>query len=270
MLISIVTVSYNSAATIADTLRSVAAQEGVEVEHIIIDGASRDDTLALVERHGVANRVVVSEKDRGIYDAMNKGLALARGEFVGFLNSDDYFIDRQALASLAAAMRPDVDAVLGDIVFIDEARKARRCMRARQFNPALLRLGLGLPHPAFYVRTALLRQIGGFHDGYRIAADFDLVLRLFKVNRTRLATVSRALVAMRIGGASTAGLGATALATREMADSLARHGMATPKALLNLRYVQKALEVVHGRMLRLAGHVYAAPGPREAGDSPRL
>ena len=146
MKISIITVAYNSAATIADTLDSVASQTHPEIEHIVVDGASKDDTLAIIEARGAHVARLVSERDRGIYDAMNKGLALASGDFVGFLNADDMFAGPEVVAAIArAASAANVDAVFGDLVYVKQDRPSElvryftassRCRAARRRRSA--------------------------------------------------------------------------------------------------------------------------------------
>ena len=260
MRISVVTVTLNSAATLEDTLISVRAQTGIEVEHIIVDGGSTDGTLALVDRYRDRLGPCISERDSGIYNAMNKGLALATGEYIGFLNSDDYFASPDVLSSVARKSRAgQMDCLCGDIVIIDSGRRPLRYMRSRSFRPSLLTYGVSLPHPAFYMRTDLLREMGGFAEQYRIASDFDLILRLFARARLRFESIDKLLAVMRVGGASSAGWASTQKATREIADILNRHGTPRSQTALRLRYLPKALEIAHGGLLRMRGNRYEPP-----------
>ena len=206
MKISVITVSYNSAATIGDTLRSVAAQTYPHVEHLVIDGGSKDATMDVVREHGSHVATVVSERDKGIYDAMNKGLAMATGDVVGFLNSDDMLADVDALARIAAGMEDSaVDAVYGDLVFVapTDLQQVVRYWRPGDHRSGLCARGWMAPHPTFYVRRLVLAASGGFSLDYRLAADFELMLRLFEVKLIRSKYLPVTLVRMRMGGATT-------------------------------------------------------------------
>jgi len=211
MRISIVTVAFNSAATIADTMRSVAQQTHGDIEHLVIDGASTDNTLEVVRDHGKQLATVLSEPDHGIYDAMNKGLALATGDFIGFLNADDMLASTEVVASIArAAAAPGIDAVCGDLVYVRKNRpdEVVRYWRCGQFTPSRLRFGWMPPHPTLYVRRALVDQLGGFDTRLRIAADYEFMLRYLGRPGTRVHYVPQVLVKMRMGGASNRSLGA--------------------------------------------------------------
>ena len=209
MKITIITVAYNSARTIGDTLRSVAAQSHADIEHIVIDGASTDGTLDVVRREGQHVSRVVSQPDRGIYDAMNKGLALATGDAVGFLNSDDMFATEHSVAHLAATLESNaVDAVFGDLVFVDakDTQRVVRYWRAQPHLPGASASGWMPPHPTLYVRLDALRRSGGFSLNYRLQADFELTLRLFEIQKIRASYLPEVLVRMRMGGATTGSL----------------------------------------------------------------
>jgi glycosyltransferase involved in cell wall biosynthesis len=206
MRVSVVTVCYNSAATIGDTLQSVAAQSHPDVEHIVIDGGSADGTQDVVRQRGAHVAQFVSERDRGIYDGMNKGLARATGDVVGFLNSDDMFAGPEALATISAAFADDrIDAVYGDLVFVDPVDTSRvvRFWQPGEYQPRSCRSGWMPPHPTFYVRRALLQANRPFDLEFRLQADFELILRLFEVVKIRSRYLPQTLVRMRVGGATT-------------------------------------------------------------------
>jgi glycosyltransferase involved in cell wall biosynthesis len=225
--ISIVTVAFNSATTIADTLSSVAAQTYPDIEHIVVDGASRDETMAIVRREGAHLARVVSEPDQGIYDAMNKGIALATGDIVGFLNSDDMLADPGAAAAIAQALADSgADAVFGDILMVDPVRldRVRRYWRPGPHRPGALLRGWMAPHPTLYVRRQVLLDCGGFDLAYRLTADFDLELRLFEQRKIRSHYLPRTLVRMRVGGASTGNWRNVLTGNLEAAHSARRHG----------------------------------------------
>ena len=205
MKISIITVSFNSARTIADTLQSVDAQTWSEIEHIVIDGASTDDTMAIISAHDTPGRIVSSEKDHGIYDAMNKGLRLATGDLVGFLNADDVFADPGAVARLAAAAdRTGADALFSDLVYVrqHDLDAVVRYWACGAFSRRRLHLGWMPPHPTFYLRRSLLAKIGEFDTGLRIAADYDFMLRALCRADITTAHIPAVMVRMRTGGVS--------------------------------------------------------------------
>lgn len=205
MKVSIITVAYNSARTIADTLRSVAGQSHADIEHLVIDGASSDGTLEIVRAAGARVAQLVSERDRGIYDAMNKGLRLASGDLVGFLNADDVLAGPDAIALLVReAERTGADALFGDLVYVREGDLSRvvRTWRSGAFSRDRLRFGWMPPHPTFYVRRARLPEIGEFDTSFRIAADYDFMLRCLSRSDVTVGYVPSVLVRMRTGGAS--------------------------------------------------------------------
>ena len=209
MKISILTPCRNAAATIARTMESVAAQDHPDVEHLILDGASCDDTLAVVARHEGPGTVVLSRPDRGMYDALNTGLSLYRGAAVGVLNADDTFHDAGALSRIAAALR-EADIVHGDLDFVRDHETKRVVRRWRTAGGAAgsFRSGWMPAHPTFYVRRAVAEAVGPFDLGLRTAADYDYMLRAVEMHDFRLATAEGVLVDMKVGGASTVSLGA--------------------------------------------------------------
>lgn len=251
--ISVVTVCYNSASTLEDTIRSVIAQRDADYEHIIVDGGSTDGSLDIVETYRDHFAAVISEPDRGIYDAMNKGLRLASGEFVGFLNSDDYFAGPAALSALQNALTTrGLDAVWGDVVQVDDKGTPQRLIKGSRFRPWLFSIGLMPPHPSFYARRSALLAAGEFNRSFRIGGDFDLLVRLFRQPGLRTAYIGELTTAMRVGGASTQGVGATQRINHEVLESLRSHGLSAHGGLLALRYPLRAVEVAQGRLMALA------------------
>lgn len=203
MKITIITVTYNSASTLAATLQSVASQDYKNIEHLVIDGGSRDGTLDIVARHGQHVARTISERDKGIYDAMNKGMALATGDFIGFLNSDDilaseYSISRLALAALNA------DAVYGNLEYVSEndLNRVVRRWHAGAYNPNRLYFGWMPPHPTFYICRRLMQEVGNFDTSMCIAADYEYILRCLTSRSLRVQYVDDVLVKMRLGGVS--------------------------------------------------------------------
>ncbi len=206
MKISVITVSFNSAATIEDTLKSVAAQSYNNIEHIIVDGASTDLTMEIVKREGSHLATIVSEPDNGIFDAMNRGLDLATGDVIGFLNSDDMFAHPHSLAAIANGFLDGVvDAVYGDLVFVDPRKVERvvRFWRPGSHVSGACAKGWMAPHPTFYVRRDVLVRNHGFDTNYKLQSDFDLMLRLFEKERIKTRYLPEVLIRMRMGGATT-------------------------------------------------------------------
>jgi len=202
---SLVTVTWNCAVTVADCLASVAAQSHANREHVLIDGASRDDTPRVLQAHREQLAVLVSEPDRGIYDALNKGIAGASGDVVGFLHADDLFAGPDVLARVAAAFAdPAVTAVYGDLQYVrkDDVTQVVRHWQSSPFSPRRLAWGWMPPHPTLYVRRAWYQRIGGFDTRYRIAADYLSILQLFSQPGFKAVYLPEVLVTMRLGGAS--------------------------------------------------------------------
>lgn len=201
--ISVITVTFNSRETIADTIESVATQTHPHIEHIVVDGASTDGTLEVLQRFRDKLSKVVSEPDAGIYSAMNKGLVLATGDVVGTLNSDDVYVDENVLELVAEVFRDDaVDVCYGDIFYVDkdDLNRIVRHWKSEPYRPGLFEQGWMPPHPAFFIRRRVLGRVGPFEAGYRFAADFDFMLRALHVQQLRSTYLSRELVKMRVGG----------------------------------------------------------------------
>ena len=216
--ISVVTAVYNRRETVAQAIESVLSQTHPNVETILIDGASTDGTLEVLQPYRQHLDVFVSEPDRGIYDALNKGIERASGEVVGFLHADDLFADREVLVRIADAfVDPQVEAVYGDLVYVrhDDVDRVVRYWRAGEFEPSALRRGWMPPHPTFYVRRRIYQRLGLFDVRLRIAADYDFILRYLGHPGIRVAYVPEVLVKMRTGGASNRSLGALIEKSRE-------------------------------------------------------
>ena len=248
MRITLITACYNSVETIGDTFKSVARQnlEGNELEYIIMDGGSTDGTVeaikAFAEKVPRKGLTVVwqSEKDKGLYDAINKGIAKATGDVVGILNADDIFEDEGTLAAIAAEFTAGVEAVYADIRFVKElgGPTVRYCS-ARHFSPWMFRFGVMIPHPSFYCRREKFAALGGYSLDYRICADFELVLRFLGKNHLKAKYLPRCVVTMRMGGLSTAGIKSTLEINREDLRALKSNGYWSAMPLLYLRYFFK-------------------------------
>lgn len=245
MKISIITVCYNSAETIGRTLRSVREQTYGEIEHILIDGGSRDNTLEVVVAEGPHVAKLISKKDNGIYDAMNKGIQLATGDVLAFLNADDFYKDPEVLAQVAKVMQDEqLDALYGDVEFF---RLGKQDVVVRRYESGRFtagRLGWGwMPaHPALFVRRALFERYGLFRTEYRIAGDFEFIARVFRHPELRHRHLPKSLVCMQMGGISTSGWRATLLLNREMIRACRANAIQTNWLKILVRYPLKALE----------------------------
>lgn len=248
MKISLITVSYNSAATIQTTLGSVAAQAFPDLEYIIVDGGSKDATLDIVRSFPDLVTACVSEPDQGIYDAMNKGVERATGDVIAILNSDDFYLNDQVLHEVAElfAADPALEVVLGDVDFVndDDLSHPVRRYRAGNFKPWMFRFGLMPPHPAVFVRKSAYERVGLYKLGYKIAADFDLLTRLLLVDGAKYQVAHRTWVRMRNGGASTSGLKSNMISTREMKRSLQENGLLGSSLMVMCRLPFKLLTQV--------------------------
>lgn len=219
MKITIITVAFNAAETIADTLRSVANQTYPNIEHILIDGASRDGTMAIVKEHGSHLAKCISEPDRGIYDAMNKGIGLATGDIIGFLNADDFYASSRSLETIANAFSdPDIEACYGDLLYVrkNDPSSVVRYWRSCSFKKDSFRRGWCPPHPTFFVRRGVYEDHGGFSLDFRIAADTEIMFRLLELNGIKSVYIPETIIKMRTGGESNKNLGNIILQNKEI------------------------------------------------------
>lgn len=207
MKISVVTVCFNSAKTIRDTIESVKFQTYKNIEYIIVDGKSTDDTLKIVEAFPEVVDKIICEKDTGIYDAMNKGIKAATGDVVGILNSDDFFATEKTIELIAESFSDDVDGVFADLVYVNENNPAKVSRRysSKRFSKKIIRFGFMLPHPTFYVRKEKYDEYGFYKLDYRVAADFELIARHI-MKGIKLKRIPHILIKMREGGISSSGL----------------------------------------------------------------
>jgi glycosyltransferase len=203
MKLSVVTVAYNSAATIGDTIRSFLAQRHPDKELIVVDGASKDDTVAVARAFNSPLIRIVSEEDKGPFDAMNKGLRLATGDAIGVLNSDDIFHDENSLAKIDAALA-DADIVYGDLNMVRDhaSHMVMRVWEAGPFAKGDFRKGWLAPHPTLYMRRAVFERIGEFDISYRLVGDYDLALRAMELNDFRIRYIPEVLADFQLGGLS--------------------------------------------------------------------
>ncbi|HMA71765.1 MAG TPA: glycosyltransferase family 2 protein [Xanthobacteraceae bacterium] len=245
MKTSVITVCRNSASTIEDALRSVASQSYPDIEHIVVDGASTDGTLDIVDRYRGRLAKVMSEPDRGIYDAMNKGVAVAGGEVICFLNSDDIYANNTVISKVVNYLEQNnLDAVYGDVEFFksETPEVTLRRYRSNRFRPDRIGWGWMPAHPALFVRRRIFDQYGGFRIHYRIAGDFEFVARIFHRNALRYCYLPEVLVRMRLKGISTAGWRNTWLLNREVLQACRENGIPTNIFKILSKYPAKMLE----------------------------
>jgi glycosyltransferase involved in cell wall biosynthesis len=245
MRVSVITVCFNSAATIRDTIESVLTQDYKDIEYIIIDGGSTDQTLQIVSEYKHCISKFITEPDRGIYDAMNKGIRLASGDVVGMLNSDDVYISETAISELMGAMNSSgADAVYADLIIVDPVRtdKVLRYYSSKHFTIAKFRYGWMPAHPTFFVKKSAYDVAGLFSTTFRIAADFDMLLRLLLVHKVSSIYYPKSIVRMRAGGISTSGLINKIKLNLEIIQSCRSNGVHTNTFLIASKLPRKLLE----------------------------
>jgi glycosyltransferase len=205
LTVSVITACYNSAATVRETLESVNVQTYPLIEHIIVDGASKDSTMSLVNQYGKRIANSVSERDNGIYDAFNKGLKLATGSVIGFLNSDDIYAHPTAIASIMAPFSDEsVDAVYADLVYVErnDISRITRHWKSRAYQSGDFARAFVPPHPTLFLRRRVYERTGGFDVAYPLAADYEYMLRAFHKHGIKSVHVPQIIVKMRAGGAT--------------------------------------------------------------------
>jgi len=217
MKISIITVTYNSAKTISDTLKSISSQDYTDIEHIIVDGNSQDETLQLVREFTHVSKLI-SEKDDGIYHAMNKGIKMATGDVIGILNSDDVYAQSDVLSKIANLFADiNIKACYGDLQYVKASAidKVVRSWKSGKFKPSYFYFGWMPPHPTFFVRKEVYEKVGLFNTSLKSAADYELMLRILFKNQFQAAYLPEILVKMRTGGVSNSSLVQRVLANRQ-------------------------------------------------------
>ena len=249
MKISVITATFNSGKTVRDTIESVLHQTYKDVEYIIVDGMSKDNTMEVVRSYEslfCGRMRYVSEPDKGIYDAMNKGIAMATGDVVGILNSDDFYTSPDVLEQVAKVMAGGgIDAVYGDVHYVHDEHldKCVRYYTSRPFHRCWMRFGFMPAHPSFYCRRSVYEQYGAFDLSYKVAADFENLLRLIFVHRIRTHYIAKDFVTMRTGGASSSGLRSHKQIMRDHLRALRQNQVYSNLLMLGLRYPYKLCEI---------------------------
>ena len=244
MNVSIITVCRNSEKTIVRALDSVYGQRHITIQHVIVDGVSSDDTLDLIRAHPNPNIELVSEPDAGIYDALNKGLVRAKGDVVGFLHSDDIFASDETVARMVGLLEEhDVEGVYANLRYINGLNdQSVREWKSKAFEPHLLKRGWMPPHPTIFLRSSVYKRLGGFDTSYRIAGDYEFVLRLFKDELFSSFHAPQTEVIMNTGGASNGSVRRVIQKMREDIAAMLQHGV-NPWIALPLKNLSKVCQI---------------------------
>lgn len=248
MKISLITVTYNSGKTIADCMESVLSQNYDNYEYLVIDGGSKDNTVHIInqfEEKFNGRMRWISEKDKGIYDAMNKGIKMATGDIVGILNSDDYFTSTDIFQTVANSLADNhVDAIYGDIHFIKEGfpDKCVRYYSSKMFSPFWLRFGFMPAHPSFYCKRSVFERYGLYRLDYKIGADYEMMVRLLKKYKVRSKYVKKDFVTMRTGGTSTKNIQSRITLIKEDVKACRDNGIYTNSFFIGLKFLYKVFE----------------------------
>lgn len=244
--VSIITVVYNCEKTIEDTILSVFSQNYQNMEHIIIDGSSTDNTMEAVKKHKDKIQIVVSEPDQGMYDAMNKGIRLASGDIIGMLNADDVYANTDCISTVVKEFKKNIQAVCGNLVYVppENLNKVVRYYRADNFKPYMFAYGIMPPHPAFFVRKKNYEKYGLFKTDYSISADFEFIARLLSTHRVSYSCIPMVLVRMRTGGISTSGFRSNWILNKEIIRACRENNIKTNMVKVLLKYFIKMFQFV--------------------------
>lgn len=245
--VSIITVCYNSSATIEETINSVINQSYKNIEYIVVDGKSTDNTLSIVKKFGDKISQYISEPDNGIYDAMNKGIALATGDIIGILNSDDVFYDLQVIKKMVDAFttNPSLDSVYGNIVFFNEdIHKIVRVWKTKQYSKYYFEKGEVPPHPSLFVRAEVYKNAGVYKTNFKISSDQEFLLRILKVKKYKSLFLDEFIVRMRMGGVSTMGIKSYLISTKEIKKAWNSNGLTYPFWLYFVRPFKKIVQLL--------------------------
>lgn len=248
--ISLITVTYNSERTIRDTILSVLSQTYFNIEYIVVDGASTDNTVNIImeyESKFDGRLKWISERDRGLYDAMNKGILMATGDVVGIINSDDFYHRTDVIEKVADVFKSKgVEAVYGDVRFVnpDNLEKTVRYYSSCNFSPYRFRYGFMPAHPTFFTYRRYFEKFGYYKTDYRIAADYELLIRFLQTHRLKAKYIPLDFMKMRTGGASTASLKSNILLNKEIVRACKENGIWTCFPLLFIKYFIKVFELI--------------------------
>ena len=249
MKISLITVTFNSDLTLRDTIQSILKQTFSDIEYIIIDGLSKDNTVDIIRKYEpqFQGRLKwISERDNGLYDAMNKGIRMSTGDIVGIINSDDFYHRRDIISRVAEAFKnEETQAVYGDVRFVnpDNLNRTVRYYSSRNFSPNRFRYGFMPAHPTFFTYRRYFEEFGFYKIDYHIAADYELLIRFLYTHRLKAKYLSLDFMKMRTGGASTASIKSNILLNKEIVRACSENGIWTCMPLLFLKYFIKVFEL---------------------------
>lgn len=247
MKISIITVCYNSAATLEETIQSVATQTYKNIEYIVIDGNSKDDTVNIIKKHKAVITKWISEPDKGLYDAMNKGIAMATGDVVGVLHSDDFYHSTDAISIIANSfLKSNIQCVFADLLFVhpNNINKVVRKFSSKNFKPTGFRFGNMPAHPTFFTYKTNFDRLGYYKTNYKICADYELLLRFLLVNKISYKYIPVNLLTMRTGGISTNSIKSKVLINKEFLKACNENQLKTNYIFLSLRYFSKIIGLI--------------------------
>lgn len=245
--VTVITPCFNSEKTLQDTLLSVSNQTYINIEHILIDGLSNDSSFRVATKFNHKKTFILTSKsDDGMYDAVNTGINMATGDLITILNSDDVYSNNNIIAEIVQQFEkfPAADILFGDIVLVDQndLKKIKRYYSPRRFKPWKLRFGWMPPHPGSFVKREVYTQYGLYSQDYKIAADYEMFIRLLLINRLKYVYFKKILVLMRLGGLSTGGISSNILLNREIVKACRSNGIYTNIALLIFKIPFKLLE----------------------------
>lgn len=245
--VSIITVCYNSGNTIEDTLQSVINQSYPNIEYIVIDGVSTDNTLSIINKYKDKITTIVSEKDNGIYDAINKGIRLATGDIIANLNSDDFYIDNNVIADVVATFEKDkTDTLYADLYYVDaiDTNKIVRYWKSKQYKEGLFLKGWMPPHPTFFVKKDVYEKYGLFDLQFKSAADYEIMLRFIHRFKASISYLPKVIVKMRVGGVSNASLKNRIKANKEDRKAWEVNGLKPHAFTLIFKPLSKLLQFI--------------------------
>lgn len=242
MKISIITVSYNSASTIEKTILSVTTQTHKNIEYIIIDGNSKDNTMTIVKKYGDKISKWISEPDKGLYDAMNKGIAMSTGDIIGILNSDDTFHSNTVIEEISNFHEQNyIDASFGNIIQHKANGQIIRLYSSKNWNPGKLKMGFMPPHPSIFFKKELFDKFGLYDLGFKIGADYELITRFFFKNKIIWKYSGITTTAMLVGGLSSSGFSSYKLITNEIQKALSMNGVVFSPFNIKMRFLWKII-----------------------------
>jgi glycosyltransferase involved in cell wall biosynthesis len=244
--VSIITATYNSAETVAETMQSVEMQDYPHIEHIVVDGHSQDETLEIIGQYP-HTATLISEKDEGIYDAMNKGIRAATGDIIGTLNSDDMYVDEHVISKVAKIfLDPEIQACYGDLQYVDALNTSRttRTWKAGKYRPGSFYWGWMAPHPTLFVRKSVYEKLGLYNTKMRSAADYEMMLRIFVKYKLPTIYMPQVMVKMRTGGISNSSLSNRIRANQEDREAWRINGLKPYFFTLYLKPLRKITQFI--------------------------